>query len=251
MARTAAWAPEWSGNKKSRHRLTAASIVATGLEILAAEGIDAVTMRAVATRLGTGPASLYAHVRDKQELHELMLDEVFGEVVVPQADPEQWQEQLKQALRSVYAALGRHPGIALANLAHIPTGPHALRCSEALLKVCLAGGLTEEMAGLATDLLTLYPTAVAVEDSIWYERSKHSDWMQSEEAVVSRLGDYFAALPADTYPTIRAMAPFLVAGNGRDRFEFGLAVLIAGVDALKHWRPQASDPDPDRVIGGR
>ena len=54
-----------------------------GLEILAAEGIDAVTMRAVAAKLGTGAASLYAHVRDKSELHQLMLDEVVAEVEVP------------------------------------------------------------------------------------------------------------------------------------------------------------------------
>jgi AcrR family transcriptional regulator len=234
------WVPEWSGARPSRQRLNADAIVAAGLEILAADGIDAVTMRAVATRLGTGPASLYAHVRDKRELHELMLDEVFGEIEVPIADPERWQEQLKECLRSIYAALGRHPGIALVNMAHVPLGPNALRCSEALLKICLAGGLTEEMAGLATDLLTLYPTAAAFEDSIWYERAKQSDWMHSEEAVFSRLGEYFGSLPGDLYPTIRAMAPFLVAGNGEDRFEFGLAVLVAGLDALKSWRPQAS-----------
>lgn len=244
MPRAAVWVPEWSGGKTSRPRLSAESIVAAGLEILAANGIDAVTMRAVATRLGTGPASLYAHVRDKRQLHELMLDEVFGEVELAVPDPARWQEQVKDGLRSVYAALGRHPGIATVNMAHVPLGPNALRCSEALLKLCLAGGLTEEMAGFATDLLTLYPTAVAMEDAIWYDRAKHNDWMHSEEAVFSRLGEYFGSVPEDAYPTVRAMAPFLVAGNGEDRFEFGLAVLVAGVDALKSWRPTSAELRP-------
>ncbi|MFT4109234.1 TetR/AcrR family transcriptional regulator [Propionicimonas sp.] len=244
-----AWAPEWAGDRVQRRRLSTDAIVAAGLELLAAEGIDAVTMRAVAARLGTGPASLYAHVRDKQDLHELMLDAVFAEVHVPDPEPERWQEQLKEAIRSVYEALARHPGIAMVNMAHIPLGPNALRCSERLLRICLAGGLTEEMSGLCVDLLTLYPTAVAVEDAIWYERGKRSDWMNSEQAVIGRLGDYFGSLPGEVYPTIRAMAPFLLAGNGQDRFEFGLAVLIAGVDALKSWRPQPSSSDPERVVG--
>ena len=58
-------------------------------------------MRAVAGKLDTGAASLYAHVKDKNELHLLMLDEVIGEVEVPEpADPQRWQEQVKEFCRN-------------------------------------------------------------------------------------------------------------------------------------------------------
>jgi len=112
----------WLGERKPvRRRLSAEAIVAAGLEILAADGLDAVTMRAVAGKLDTGAASLYAHVKDKNELHLLMLDEVIGEVEVPEpADPERWQAQVKEFCRNAYAALTRHPGMASVNIGTIP-----------------------------------------------------------------------------------------------------------------------------------
>ena len=55
----------------------------TALEVLAKEGLDAVTMRRVAQELETGPASLYAHVSNKDELAELMLDAVLADVPLP------------------------------------------------------------------------------------------------------------------------------------------------------------------------
>src|SRR4051812_40906946 len=117
----------WVAKGPGKRRLSVDSIVGAGLEILAADGADAVTMRAVASRLGTGAASLYAHVRDKSELHALMLDAVIGEVEVPDADPGRWREQIKAFCWNQYRAMVRHPGIAAVSLAHIPTGPNALR----------------------------------------------------------------------------------------------------------------------------
>jgi AcrR family transcriptional regulator len=231
--------PPWVTDRKpARRKLSLDAIVGAGLEILEAEGLEAVTMRAVAAKLDTGAASLYAHVRDKSELHQWMLDAVIGEVAIPEADPERWHEQLKESCRSIYTALARHQGIAAVNMAHIPLGPNALRSSEALLKILLAGGLTREAAGLAIDLLTLYPTAVAFEESVWHERAvKHPNEAWSEESIGARIDEYFRSLPDDLFPLTKAMAPFLTAGDGQVRFEFGLSVLVAGLDALKQWSP--------------
>jgi AcrR family transcriptional regulator len=230
-------APPWVSDPPARRRLGVAGIVGAGLEILASEGIDAVTMRAVAARLGTGAASLYAHVRDKKELHQLMLDEVLVEVAVPPADRDRWQEQLKQACRSYYAALTRHPGIALVNVANIPTGPNALRCGEALLAILLAGGLSRTAAGLAVDLVTLYPNAVAFEDAIWGGgRGAAGGGPATERAVVDRVRATYAALPTDRFPLLASMAVDLTSGDGEARFEFGLAVVVAGLEQLKGWQ---------------
>src|SRR6478609_2069190 len=151
----------WPAKEPTKRRLSVDSIVAAGLEILAAEGADGVTMRAVAAKLGTGAASLYAHVRDKSELHALLLDAVIGEVDIPPADPARWQDQVKEFCWSQYRAMVRHPGIAAVSLAHIPTGPNALRCSEGMLAVLRAGGLSPLVAALSVDLIALYTTAVA------------------------------------------------------------------------------------------
>ena len=61
--------------------------MATALDVLRAEGMDAVSMRRVAADLGTGPASLYAHVAGKDELLDLLYDEVIGTIPLPGAGP--------------------------------------------------------------------------------------------------------------------------------------------------------------------
>src|SRR5262245_40912566 len=71
-------------------------VVKTALGILAAEGFEAVSMRRVAQQLETGPASLYAHVANKEELDELMLDAVLGDVPALEPDPARWTEQVKE-----------------------------------------------------------------------------------------------------------------------------------------------------------
>jgi AcrR family transcriptional regulator len=226
----------WVAKEPSKPRLSVGSIVAAGLEILAADGVDAVTMRAVATRLGTGAASLYAHVRNKSELHALLLDAVIAEVEVPAADPERWREQIKDFCWNQYRAMVRHPGIAAVSLAHIPTGPNALRCSEAMLAVMLAGGLSRLVAGLAVDLVTLYSTAVAFEETIWSDRAQHGDPTISEGSVVAQAREYFAGLPAEQFPLLTSMADELTAGDSDARFQFGLDMIVAGLDALRDWR---------------
>ena len=80
--------PPWQRSnqrKPARAPLTQDLIVDTALAVLAEEGIEAVTMRRVAQGLDTGPASLYAHVSNKEELHELMADRVLGEVPLPRS----------------------------------------------------------------------------------------------------------------------------------------------------------------------
>ncbi len=126
--------------------------------------------------------------------------------------------------------------MASVNIGTIPTGPKALRTSEALLKILLAGGLSKPVVGLAIDLVTLYPTAVAFEDTIWRARAgAPADAAVTEQTVVGQIDAYFRSLPEDLFPTVRMMAPFLTAGDGNLRFEFGLSVLVAGLAALKDW----------------
>src|SRR5437588_12377503 len=80
------------------------AIAAAALEIVDREGLDALTMRTVARSMGTGAASLYAHVASKEELLELVVERVIAEVQMPgEPDPERWQEQLKEGARAIRA----------------------------------------------------------------------------------------------------------------------------------------------------
>ena len=68
---------------RARHALSAEAIVETGLRIADEDGLEAVSMRRIASELSVGTMSLYHHVSDKDELLELMADAISAELLVP------------------------------------------------------------------------------------------------------------------------------------------------------------------------
>lgn len=183
-------------------------------------------MRSVAEVLGTGPASLYAHVADKDEMVSLVLDRVASEVEIPDPiDPARWEEQLKDIARSVRQTFGRHRDIARASLGNIPTGEGALPGMNAMVGIVLAGGVSPQVASLSVDILALYLTASAFEESL------ETFPVGEEESIAfhEELKNFFASLPPDRFPYLVALADPLTSGDGDHRFEFGLDLLVRGI----------------------
>ncbi len=83
--------PPWRDGTKPRRRLDRESIGREALRIIDAEGIDAVSMRRVAAAFDTGPASLYAHVENKEALLRLAFDLAIEELEPVPAGSEDWQ----------------------------------------------------------------------------------------------------------------------------------------------------------------
>ena len=210
--------------------LTRDAIAAATLKIVDAEGLDAVTMRRVAQELGTGAASLYAHVAGKDELLELVVERVIGEVPIPdEPDPAHWQEELKDGMRMIRAAIGGHRDLARAIFARIPFGENALGGAEWMIRTLRAGGLPDQVIAYACDLLPLYVTAVAYEESLYAGENVTPEVMLEFNESMRR---YYASVPADRFPNIVALATELTTGTGDERFEFGLEVLVRGLAAM-------------------
>jgi AcrR family transcriptional regulator len=212
--------------------LTRSEIVQAALRIVKAEGIDAVSMRRVAAEFETGPSSLYAHVANKDELLQLMFDEMFGTVAIPPTEPGRWREQVKELCRSAHRAMLDHYDLARAGLATVPSGPNAMRISNFMLGLMLSGGVPVKVASFALDRIFLYLTADAYEMSIWRTEitTVGADTTTYLDQLFTDLKDYYAQLPAETYPYLREHAEDLVTGDGSDRFEFGLDLLMDGLD---------------------
>jgi AcrR family transcriptional regulator len=212
--------------------LTREQIVRAGLRIVQREGIDAVSMRRIAAEFDTGPSSLYAHVTNKDELLQLMFDEVCGMVTPPEPDPARWKEQVKELARAGHQALVEHNDLARSALATIPTGPNALRISDSMMGIMLSGGVPPKMAAWAMDRIFLYLTADAYEYSIW--RTEVVDAGGQKETYIAQLGEdlvtYFSQLPPEKYPFIQKNAAAMVGGGIEERFEFGLEMLVDGLD---------------------
>jgi AcrR family transcriptional regulator len=233
-------APRSRRDRPAKPALSRDAIVAAALEIARKEGVDALSMRRLAQALDTGPASLYVYVADRDELHELLFDAAVGTVETEPVEPERWREQLMALVHRMVKMMSEDfPGIALLAMAHIPTGDNALRVTESLLALLKAGGASDQAAAYAADLVSMYATAIAYENSLY--RKLYSD-PEHEQREVERLAARFATLDASRYPTMAALAPAMTRGDGAERFELGLDVIINGLLATPTEGRLTSEP---------
>jgi len=221
------WTPRRPG--APRRSLSREAIVEAALSVLRVEGMDAVSMRRIASELGTGPASLYAHVASKDELLDLLYDEVVGDVPLVEPDPARWREQVTQLWIDSRAALVRAGDIARHSLGRVPMGPNALRLSELMMTLMRAGGVPDQAVAWSIDVIGMFVTASAVEDAVTAALARAG---RDPAEYYAQVGRYFATLPADTFPTTGALLPMLITGGDDERFRFGLDLLVGGLAAL-------------------
>jgi AcrR family transcriptional regulator len=212
-----------------RTGLSVESIIAAAIAVLDEAGVAGLSMRRVADQLGTGAASLYAYVSGRDELLELVFDELIGRVPLPEPDPERWREQVHESLGDLLEILTSHRDAALAGLGRIPTSPKALAGADRLAAVLKAGGLSDRTVALGLDQLLLYVCACAFERGLF----EHSGMTQEEiDEYFAEIDRFYAALPAERFPALAAIGEEMAAYDGEARFSFGLDVLLAGLEAV-------------------
>ncbi len=234
-----------TGSRPSRRErpakpaLTREGIVASALGVLRAEGLERVTMRRLAQELDTGAASLYVYVRNTGELHAAVLDELLGAVdLKPVTTKGEWRDRLVQVLYSYTEVLFEHPGLAQSALVVArPHGPHALDVLEALLVLLREGGVPDDRAVWAVDLLLQVATTTAAEHGT---RSRAVDAREEQDAMQTALSE----ASSKTHPRVAALAVELLSGAGPDRLVWAFNVLIDG--ALNTPRPAERQPIPVR-----
>ncbi len=98
--------------ESSRRTLTRERVVAEALAVVNTEGAQALSMRALGRRLGVVPGALYRHVRNKEQLYDLILDAVLAEVDCRTDPALPWIAQVATLAHRLRAVLESHPGIA-------------------------------------------------------------------------------------------------------------------------------------------
>lgn len=211
--------------RASREPLTVSRIVDAGLQIVEAEGFDALTMRRVASALQASPGALYAHVRDKAEFDDLMVGELSSRVTLPVPDPAQWKVQAIDVCRQLRDQYLQYPGISRAVLAAAPHSLDTLRINEGMLAILLAGGVSLRSAAWATDASFLYIAAYSIV-SLRRRPQKDADGQVFDRDEVM---ERFRMLPANRFPITTAHPEELTSGEGHDRFDFTLALLFGSL----------------------
>ncbi|MDJ1133885.1 TetR/AcrR family transcriptional regulator [Streptomyces iconiensis] len=135
------WLSPGNRGRGRKPAFTREAITAAAVSVADAEGLEAVTMRRVASEVGAGVMSLYSYAPDKETLLELMVDHVSGEL--PTAEPltGDWRTDLKAIGHLQRALMLRHPWLPAALYARRSLGPHALAFLERALAALRPSGL--------------------------------------------------------------------------------------------------------------
>lgn len=222
--------PPWKRaprGRPARAPLTQDAIVEAALRVLRQVGADGLNMRRIAEELGASPASLYWHVASKDELINLVVDRVVGEIQTPPPDPEHWREQLKDWMLQAREVLKRYPGVAALTLGRVPVGPHLVQRTEWLLALLRGAGIPDKIAAYAGDLGGLYLGASAYEEGLPMPSPTGEDL--PIEKIIGMFRAYYESLPADQFPNVHAALDELFSGGPDERFELGLDVIIRGL----------------------
>jgi AcrR family transcriptional regulator len=221
--------PRSTRDRPAKAPLSQEAVVDAALAILKSDGLEAVTMRRVATALDTGAASLYVYVSGREALFEAMLDRVTAGIELESPDPSRWRAQLHSLLERMHRALVTHPGMAAMTLVDPPTTEAVLDVTENMLGILIAGEIDPRTAAWACDVLVMLVTAVASEDDV-----RRAEAQSDPDAWRERIYTTFAGLPRERFPLISAYAAQMIAGDSEERFRFAIDTVIDGILARTH-----------------
>ncbi|MGD7707304.1 TetR/AcrR family transcriptional regulator [Microlunatus sp. Y2014] len=238
------WAPR---ERASRTGLSIGSITEAGLQLADADGLDAVTMRAVAAKLGVGAMSLYTHVPGKPELVALMSDAVLARTYEGKglpAEQSDWQAAVRHVATCNWELSLAHPWRLDLKPGHEVMGPGLVGKYEAELAAVDGIGLSDVDMDLAVALVQSHANSAAawylgvrrteaqraMTEQEWWE-SVSAEWGEVGPALGEAMGD------ATTYPLAsRVGEASALAYQGSDPqalFRFGLERILVGIDALR------------------
>jgi TetR/AcrR family transcriptional regulator, tetracycline repressor protein len=217
-------------DEPERSRLTRAAVVDRALVLADTAGLEALTIRKLATELGVTPMALYWHFRGKDELLEGLGERLWGEIDLTVDGSAPWTEQLRGLLTSLLTVLRTHPAapqlLARSNIVKSEAGLNALEVALELLRT--AGFSPKDASAVARSTLWTALTLVMSEPGIEEIDGAEKAELQRKKAVT------MATLSLAKYPRVVECAiPMTACDDPEEHYQFGVDVFIAGVAAMR------------------
>ncbi|MCM2391364.1 TetR/AcrR family transcriptional regulator [Streptomyces albipurpureus] len=219
--------------RRDQPALSREQIVSEAIRLLDADGVDALSMRKLGARLNAGATSMYSHVANKDELIELVVDEVHGEIEVPAASgAQEWREATEAVAHSLRATILRHPWLAslfgAAGMAYL--GPNMMRLSDDMLGVLESAGFELDAADNAVSTVFAFVVGMATTEAAWLTTLARSG--QGEQEWTEQVWPA-AEAAVQPYPRLRRQYAAIrgadVRGARVDKFNQGLASVLDGL----------------------
>ena len=203
--------------------------VAAALAIADKEGLAAVSMRRVASDLGSGTASLYRSITGRDELVDLMVDAALGEDSLPERTGD-WRVDLAAVAHAQRAVLLRHAWLT-GELAGRPSlGPHALRRSEVALRAAVA--LTPDITLASRALGAVHAYVLGSVATQQADRRAERRTGLTEEEWQRSVGPYIdGVIAAGEHPMLARRVLEPEEAGPDEEFAFGLECVLDGLAA--------------------
>jgi AcrR family transcriptional regulator len=214
-------------NEEPRPPLTRERIIRYAIELADDGGLDAVSMRSIAARLGVTAMSLYNHIANKDEILDGMMDAVFREIDLPE-HPD-WKAAIRASAISAREALIQHPWATSLWMSRRGGGPSQLRHGDWLLRMLRSGGLAEDAVFHAYHML---------ESHLVGSTLQQLNFPYQGEELAGMAREFLRSFPVDDFPDMvehirQHLEPPARRQSG---FEFALDLILDALD-----RPNTSD----------
>jgi TetR/AcrR family tetracycline transcriptional repressor len=210
--------------KAGQEMLTRDRILITALRLVDEYGVEALSMRRLATELGVDPMAIYHHLPGKQAILAGLIELVFQELQLPASESATWQEQVRAFARAYHSLTRAHPNLVL----YLVTDPEscanaALVANEVLYTALAAAGLSPVAIVRTADLVIDYLNGFALAES-----SGRVGKPSERQELLDRLSEQ---LP-EQFPTMRWVFDRLSQDDIQADIEVGLEIILAGIEAM-------------------
>jgi AcrR family transcriptional regulator len=208
-----------------RSPLTRERVLRAAVRLADKQGLDALSMRRLATTLKVEAMSLYNHVANKDDVLDGMVDLIIGEITLP-TPSDDWKAAMRARATSAHEVMLAHPWAPMLVVSRITVGPNRLRYIDATLGVLRQAGLSWAETDRAWTAMDSY---------IYGFTLQVQNFPIDPEEYASAAASYLPMLPADTYPYMYELSKRVADGShdGTHDFAFGLELILDGLDRLR------------------
>ncbi len=230
--------PKTSGTKPRgrKARLSRDLVLAKALEVVDAEGLEALTMRRLGQELERDPMSLYRYAENRAALLDGVSELVLNELPIHPEDPD-WKAQLRHIAHNLRRLALQHPNVVpllVTRPLSTPLGLRplgTLRPLEQILSLLIGAGFSP------ADALHVYRAYYGFLYGHILNELQEFVVDPEENEVLLRLGLH--RLPSKDFPRLRALAPALADYDGERELDQGITILLSGLEAQLTPEPQA------------
>jgi TetR/AcrR family tetracycline transcriptional repressor len=213
-----------------RRAVSHEEIVDAALALLDEGGVEAMSIRAIAARVGVAPNAVYTYFPDKAAVVAAVVERLLGEVdhgvFTDRSQP--WRERVEAIAIELRSRLSDHPAAVALMIGGPMDGPHALSLNEQLLQLLDDAGFDPVQAARAGYLLIVYVFgSIALEVADDHRTGR----LPAEEERTARRRRRFAETPADVFPRTAAAAPTMAGFVSTDQYVWGLHRVLDGIAA--------------------